>query len=177
MTRDEAWKRCRTEADADNLGRFFALIDASEPGTGPEVDRLFDWLVTAGVFPKPEHPGRVPWHLLDAVGEDRRQRNPLEGRKFDGEKLPWNLLPWEAVEQVVEVLRFGARKYAPENWRHVENARERYFAATQRHLVAWWRGERADPETGLPHLAHAACCVLFLLAFEVAKPESDIRSS
>jgi hypothetical protein len=27
-------------------------------------------------------------------------------------------------------------------------------------------GAKADPESGLPHLAHAVCCVLFLLWFD-----------
>jgi hypothetical protein len=92
--------------------------------------------------------------------------SPAEGVKQDGGKPRWDLLPWEAVSPVVDVLTFGARKYAPDNWRHVPGARERYFAAAQRHMVAWWRGERVDPESGYPHLAHAACCVLFLLALE-----------
>jgi hypothetical protein len=92
---------------------------------------------------------------------------PVEGRKDDQSKRRFDLLPWRAVGQVVDVLGFGARKYADHNWVKVPNARERYFAAAQRHLNAWWLGESIDPETGLPHLAHAACCVLFLLSFEV----------
>lgn len=88
------------------------------------------------------------------------------GRKDDGGKRRWDLLPWDAVEHVVRVLEFGATKYTEGGWRHVPDARRRYMAATTRHLVAWWRGEKTDPESGLPHLAHAACNVLFLLALE-----------
>jgi len=88
----------------------------------------------------------------------------MSGRKDDTGKAPWHLVPWNALGDVVAVLDFGARKYGEGNWRLVPNARERYFAATQRHLVAWFGGQHADPETGLPHLAHATCCVLFLLA-------------
>ena len=35
--------------------------------------------------------------------------------------------------------------------------------ACHRHLQAWWSGERLDKESGLPHLAHAVCCLLFLM--------------
>lgn len=42
----------------------------------------------------------------------------------------------------------------------------RPFAALMRHMWAWWRREEADPETGLSHLAHAGCCLLFLIAYE-----------
>jgi hypothetical protein len=89
-----------------------------------------------------------------------------EGRKDDQDKARWDLLPWDAAEQVVEVLTFGARKYAPDNWRHVPEPQNRYFAAAMRHLVAWRNGQQDDPETGLPHLAHATCCLMFLLSRE-----------
>lgn len=88
------------------------------------------------------------------------------GSKLDQDKLRWDLLPFESVTPIVAVLTFGAKKYAPENWRLVENPRARYFAALMRHLAAWWLGEKNDPETGYSHLAHAGCCLLFLLAFE-----------
>jgi len=90
-----------------------------------------------------------------------------DGRKDDGEKLRWDLLPWSATREIVRVLTFGARKYAPENWRKVPESRSRYFAALHRHLDAWWSGEVLDPESGAHHLAHAGCCLLFLLTFEV----------
>ena len=60
-------------------------------------------------------------------------------------------------------MEFGAAKYGADNWQHVPNARQRYFDAAMRHLLAWWDGERLDAESGLPHLAHAGCCILFLL--------------
>lgn len=84
--------------------------------------------------------------------------------KDDAAKRRWSLLPFEALRQVVDVLEFGARKYAVEGWRTVPNARTRYYDATFRHLTEWWSGAETDPESGLHHLAHAACCVLFLLA-------------
>ena len=91
-----------------------------------------------------------------------------EGRKYDEGKLRWDLLPWTPVEDAVSVLTFGATKYGEDNWREVPNARRRYFAALLRHVLAWYRGEKLDPETGLPHLAHALCCVLFLAELDDA---------
>lgn len=86
-----------------------------------------------------------------------------EGRKSDAGKPRLSLLPWRAVQQIVAVLEFGAAKYGADNWQRVPEARQRYFDATMRHLLAWWDGERLDAESGLPHLAHAGCCILFLL--------------
>lgn len=83
------------------------------------------------------------------------------GRKYDSDKLRWDLLPIDCVEDVVKILTFGANKYAPNNWQQVES--DRYYAALMRHLSTWRQGEDMDSESGLPHLAHAMCNVLFLL--------------
>lgn len=91
---------------------------------------------------------------------------PGPGRKHDAGKPRWDLLPWGPLEDVAKVLEFGARKYAPNNWQKVEGGGWRYLRAGLGHLAARARGERLDPESGLPHLAHAVCCCLFLAWFD-----------
>lgn len=98
--------------------------------------------------------------------EAMQQMLATEGRKYDTGKPDYTLLPWDAVEEIVKVLDFGARKYARDNWKHVEGAETRYLAAALRHITAHARGEKDDPETGISHLAHAGCCILFLLSLE-----------
>ena len=98
-------------------------------------------------------------------------RDKEEGRKDDDGKPRWDLLPFKALSSVVDVLTYGARKYGPGNWRKVPRARSRYLAAAFRHLVAACRGEACDRESGLPHLAHAACCLLFLIELEDGEHE------
>ncbi len=88
----------------------------------------------------------------------------MKGRKDDQGKLQWSLLPWAALRPVVQVLMFGAEKYGVGNWKHVPNPQARYWNAAMRHMLAWWTDEKNDPETGQSHLAHAVCCLLFLLA-------------
>lgn len=90
----------------------------------------------------------------------------MSGRKDDEGKLPIDLLPFDALQEVARVLGFGARKYTRRNWEKGISY-SRLFAAAHRHLWAWFQGENRDPETGLSHMAHAACCCLFLLAYEV----------
>lgn len=103
-----------------------------------------------------------------------------EGRKDDAGKAPWSLLPFDAASSIVDVLTFGAKKYSPRNWERGMSW-DRPFDACLRHLTAWWSGEKQDPETGLPHLAHAGCCILFLIAYERrgvgrdTRPNSDAR--
>jgi hypothetical protein len=89
------------------------------------------------------------------------------GRKFDGNKLQYGLLPPLALKATVEILTFGAEKYEPDNWKHVPDSKRRYFDAMQRHLWAWKEGEQDDPETGKNHLAHAMCCLMFLYEHDV----------
>jgi hypothetical protein len=92
-----------------------------------------------------------------------------QGLKFDNGKPRWELLPLNLVEEIVKVLTMGAEKYAPENWRKVENAKDRYYAALMRHIKAYRSGELVDGESGLSHLAHAACNIMFL--YELQEPE------
>ena len=84
------------------------------------------------------------------------------GIKFDESKLDWTLIPWEAMEEVVKVLEFGAIKYKRDNWKHVE-PKERYDKAAIRHRIAYQKGEKIDSETNISHLAHEICCCLFKL--------------
>ncbi len=104
------------------------------------------------------------------VDVDTFIEKPIDvGVKYDNDKPQWTLLPFKSVTQVVEVLTYGAKKYAPDNWKKVPNARQRYIDAAFRHMSAYAAGEKLDDETGKSHLAHAMCCLLFLLAFDLDK--------
>jgi hypothetical protein len=84
------------------------------------------------------------------------------GRKFDGGKLEYGLLPPFALQETVKVLTFGAQKYERDNWKKVPESKRRYFDALQRHIWLWKQGEIEDGESGIHHLAHAMCCLMFL---------------
>jgi hypothetical protein len=94
-----------------------------------------------------------------------------DDKKKDHGKPMWDLLPYKQVSDIVDILTFGASKYGPNQWQEVDNARYRYFAAMMRHLTAWWEGESVDDESGKSHLAHAGCCLLFLMWFDNNKKE------
>ena len=89
----------------------------------------------------------------------------IGGKKFDFGKLRYDLLPSRPVADTVAVLTFGATKYGDRNW---ENGivYSRCYAAALRHILAWWEGENLDTETGISHLAHAVCELMFLQEFE-----------
>jgi hypothetical protein len=96
-----------------------------------------------------------------------QKKDALAGMKFDKDKLEYGLYPHIALQETVRVLTFGAKKYARDNWRYVDDADRRYFDAAMRHLWAWKAGETDDPETQMNHLAHAACCIAFLLHLQL----------
>lgn len=115
-------------------------------------------------------------HALDCainLTEIDSEVKPL-GAKYDAGKPRVDLLidgcPL-ALEAISQVLTFGAKKYADHNWQHVPDGEKRYKAAMMRHVLASSRGEKTDSETGLSHLAHAACCILFMLELELKKDE------
>jgi hypothetical protein len=97
-----------------------------------------------------------------------------EGVKYDDNKDPWHLLPWDAVKCIVMVLMFGAKKYTPRNWEKGMDW-SRCYRACIGHMVAWWNKEGPDPETGYSHLWHAGCCVLFLIDYEKRNIGKDDR--
>lgn len=97
-----------------------------------------------------------------------------EGRKDDGGKARYDLIPPEIEEAIAKGLAFGAAKYGERNWEKGMNW-GRPFAALRRHMAAWWCGEANDPETGMSHLHHAACNIAFLIAFEQRKIGTDDR--
>jgi hypothetical protein len=88
-----------------------------------------------------------------------------EGDKFDDGKNRFDLVPYDALEEVVRVYTVGAAKYGDRNWEKGIKF-GRVFAAIQRHLSAFWRGEEIDPEDSLSHLAHAAWGCLTLLHYQ-----------
>tara|TARA_R110000764_G_scaffold103484_1_gene189120 strand:+ start:101 stop:583 length:483 start_codon:yes stop_codon:yes gene_type:complete len=94
--------------------------------------------------------------------------------KSDENKSRYDLLPPELLEETAQVLTFGAQKYTDNNWA-TGASWSRYFSAMMRHMWAWWRGEDNDPETGYSHLAHAACCLGFLMAYQRRSLGKDDR--
>jgi hypothetical protein len=72
-------------------------------------------------------------------------------------------VPPIGVLEVGRVMEVGAQKYGPSNWRHDEVSYSTYYNAAMRHLFEAWDGNDLDFETGCPHLAHAAACLMILL--------------
>lgn len=146
------WKREKTDPDLIQFGEAY-LKKLLEPN--PRIQKIKEEALIKAL----EEQGLMPKSEL----EQSQDPNHTGGRKFDGGKLQYGLLPPLALKETVRVLTFGAEKYEPDNWRRVPDGARRYFDAAQRHLWAYREGERYDPETEVNHLAHAICCLMFML--------------
>ncbi len=78
-----------------------------------------------------------------------------QGRKFDGGKLRYDLVPVLAFEDMVKGLTFGVTKYDDNNWRVVPEGRKRYLAAAMRHIQEYRKGNLWDHEQEIHHLSAA----------------------
>lgn len=96
--------------------------------------------------------------------QNKMSGSPMQvdgGVKHDAGKARWDLLPYNAVTEVVEVFTYGAQKYGDRNWEK-GIASDRFLAAAMRHIVARVEGRRCetDVESGQYHLAHAVANLL-----------------
>lgn len=82
---------------------------------------------------------------------------------FGVQKPPMHLVPPPALLALADVMGLGAKKYGPYNWREHTVSSSVYQAAALRHLMAWWDGQDADPESGQSHLAHAMACMAIVI--------------
>ena len=87
-------------------------------------------------------------------------------RKYDNGKAEYSLIPPAALKEIALVFTHGRTKYGPNNWLLEEGLEwTRVYDAAIRHIQAWASGDDTDSESHLPHLAHAAVNIIFLLEY------------
>ena len=96
------------------------------------------------------------------------------GVKWDGDKRRYDLLPVEALDAIVDVYTYGARKYGDRNWEKGMSW-SRVYAAVLRHLTAFWGKEDIDEDSQMLHLALAATDIQFLLDYQLKGKGKDDR--
>lgn len=103
----------------------------------------------------------------DTIIDDFLEKSKERGMKHDSSKPQYGLLPMKDLEGVVRVLEFGAKKYAPGDWRYVGMGAGRYFDAALRHLAEMTEGDlnSRDQESTLMHIDHAICSLIFARHF------------
>jgi hypothetical protein len=116
------------------------------------------------------------------------------GMRFNDGKRQWGLMDFEAVhpyvclfpnfwrgvnltalEEMVKVLEFGAKKYAPNKWKKgltissINNS-------LVRHVLALYKGERFDKESNVSHYGHILCNLMFMSWFRHTQWDDRVPS-
>lgn len=115
----------------------------------------------------PISPSTVEW------AKNLKPSNPKD--IIGSDKMPLHLWPETATALGCLGLLDGALKYGRTNWRAVGVRSSIYYDACRRHLNAWFEGEDTDPDSGLPHLAHALACIAIVVDAEAAGKLNDDR--
>jgi len=84
-----------------------------------------------------------------------------QAERYNQGKLEYSMLDLTKLAPCVEVLMFGKKKYARDNWKKGMNTSS-IIDSLIRHLAAIQSGEVLDPESGLSHLGHLQANCLFL---------------
>ena len=105
--------------------------------------------------------------------ENMKNTNPKDA--IGCNKLPIHLWPETATALGCLGLLDGTLKYGRTNWRVSGVRASIYFDAVRRHLAAWFEGENLDPDSGLPHLAHALACLAIVVDADAAGKLKDDR--
>lgn len=112
----------------------------------------------------------------DLIGEYiQAMENTSRKNDIIDDKMPWDLLPWEDIEDVVAVYKAGAKKYGKNSWQNLENGMDRYFAAMMRHFMEYRKGNKIDEETGCKHLAQVVWNAIAML--HIANKEEQTKTT
>ncbi len=103
--------------------------------------------------------------------------NKEKGKKYDNnylEKPPLDLIPYEALELMAQVMGMGREKYGRSQWTGgIEYSR--LTNAAGRHMGQFSKGIDLDDESKLNHIGHAMVNLAMLVWMIQNKPEMDDR--
>ena len=95
-----------------------------------------------------------------------------KGLRYNEGKRKWSFVHFKSLEPMIEVLEYGATKYAPKNWQKGLDRTE-VLESLQRHVCKLFDGEEIDAESGLHHIGHIMCNAMFYSYFTFVKKEED----
>ena len=157
-----------------------ALISVGEAKSMGEIDQIVDlmdhYLYRDDLVSKHILTEHVQTECEEPVADSVAPRVSADRFNSGKPKLSYVLEAREALVGVARVLEKGAEKYSRGNWQKGLPWTEVVDSAT-RHLTAFLMGQDNDEETGLPHIDHVLCNMLFLSQYLRTHPEMDDRQS
>ena len=112
--------------------------------------------------------------MFKRTPEQEEELKGNTGARFDNGKARYDLIPQQALHEIVLVYTFGAKKYDPTNW--VKGMPwSKVIGPMLRHASRWLRGEKYDKESGIHHLAHLIWNAIALFIYQIHKLGTDDR--
>jgi hypothetical protein len=99
---------------------------------------------------------------------------PKKALHFSEGKPGVDQIPPELLLEWGEVFSYGEKKYARDNWK-LGLEWHQFLGSALRHIYRWQLGEDRDPESGLPHLAHALWNIGCLRYYQLRGLGTDTR--
>ena len=99
--------------------------------------------------------------IVEQYNRNRPFKDHITADRFNEGKMAWELVDFESLEPLVEVLMFGATKYSKDNWKKGQAITE-LLGSLFRHIIAFQKGEDLDEESGKSHIGHAMCNLMFI---------------
>ncbi len=118
----------------------------------------------------------LPERFVSYEDNPERQRQVTGGVKDNASKPRVDLIPFNVLMRVGHVLRFGAKKYKPHNWRLGLRWSDT-IASALHHIFDFAEGEDFDPESGCCHIDNAITQLMFLSEYYHTKTGIDDRWS
>jgi len=95
--------------------------------------------------------------------------------RFNSGKMPFSMLPLDALVEITRVYLIGGIKYERDNWLKGMSWTDMIDCA-ERHFILWRMGLHRDPDTGCHHLALCAWNIIGLLVYELRGLGTDDRT-
>lgn len=106
-------------------------------------------------------------YLLMMGFVDDLGKNVDTGLRYNSGKPRMELIEAGFMEEVAKILTFGAEKYEIDNWKKFDNQKRfQTIGSLMRHLEAYRKGEKTDPESNCSHLCHIVANAMFLWWFD-----------
>ena len=97
--------------------------------------------------------------------------------RYNKQKRKWSLVHFKSLEPMIQVLEFGAEKYAPDNWKKPMDRKE-LLECLQRHVAALMDAvtdqDKLDPESLIDHIGHVQCNAMFYAYHHLVKKEDAL---
>jgi len=102
------------------------------------------------------------------------EEDPTKALHYSAGKSGVDQIPPAALLAIGDVFSYGEKKYFRGNWLKGNDWHE-FLGSALRHLLKWADREDVDPESGLPHLSHAAWNILALMHYQETGLGNDDR--